>query len=70
MAKKKKEVWAGDLVIGSLVLCDDGKTREVEKVDPVIDPRGGIYLGSFYQEWWVKYTDGHQAIVSGSLQAA
>lgn len=70
MAKKKKEIEAGDLVIGSLVLCEDGQRREVEKLEAVLDPRGGVYLDSVTREWLVRYTDGHKELLSGSVQIA
>ena len=62
--KKKTEPILSDLRKGDKVLCTDGVTRTVSKVEPVIDPRGGIYLDSVVQELYIECSDGHRDLLT------
>ena len=39
-----------------------------DAVDPVLDPRGGVNLDTLPREWYVTFTDGTSALVSGSVE--
>ena len=71
MAKKKliSLVPVGDLQPGAVVL-HEGTPKTLASLDAVLDPRGGVYQPVNDGEWYVTFTDGSRAVLSGSAEAA
>ena len=71
MAKKKmiSLVPVGTLQPGARVL-HEGEPKTLARLEAVLDPRGGIYAPSNDGEWYVEFTDGSRAVLSGSAEAA
>ena len=70
MAKKTQPSPVSSLLVPGARVLHEGRSLTVSVAEPVVDPRGGVYLDSPTREWYVGFTDGSRTLVTGSLEAA
>lgn len=58
-----------DLIPGDVIVLG-GVERTVKVLDPVLDPRGGVCNDNAVTQWYTVFSDGHAALLSGTLEAA